>query len=108
MRIKNGSLTFISTGRILVSVCVISLSDSDERVKELETLKLKMLRSHPSFWSHFCSRPREELLHFLCIRPFHVSLSPVEMLLRAELAQGRSDLAVFVGCCRHTGNILSP
>lgn len=71
-------------------------------------LKLKMLRSHPSFWSYFCSRPREELLYFLCIRLFHVSSSPVEMLLRAELAQGRSDLAVFVGCCRATGDILSP
>lgn len=78
MRIKKGSLTFISSGRILVSVCIISLSDSDEWVKELETLKLKMLRSHLSFWSHFCSQPREELLHFLCIRPFHVSLIPVK------------------------------
>lgn len=69
-------------------------------------LKLKMLRSCPNFWSCFSSQPREELLYFLYIRLFHVSSSPVEMLLWAELAQGRSDLAVFVGCCRHTGDTL--
>lgn len=54
-------------------------------------LKLKMLRSCPNFWSCLSSQPREERLYFLYIRLFHVSSSPVEML-RAELAQGRSDL----------------
>lgn len=70
-------------------------------------VKLKMLRSCPNFWSCFSSQPREELLYFLYVRLCHVS-SPVGMLLRAELARGRSDLAVFVGCCRRIGHTLSP